>query len=129
MARVYFTMYVTHTSILVCVRYAGFWLLWEASSSPSKLPATYEMEMQFCFVQGLNTKTLIITPVVLLLHSESSLSDGHESLTKSLGMETSATQANQILAVKGSDCRVLYVKCSYLKTSELQRNSLIILLL
>ena len=35
-----------------------FWLLWEALSSPHKRPATNEMEMQFCFVKGLNTKHL-----------------------------------------------------------------------
>ena len=35
-----------------------FWLLWETLSSPHKRPTTYEMEIQFSFVKGLNTKTL-----------------------------------------------------------------------
>ena len=45
-----------------------FWLFWEALSSPHKRPTTYEMKMQFCFVKGLNTKTLI-SLVVLVLRS------------------------------------------------------------
>ena len=46
-----------------------FWLLWEALSSQHKRPATNEMKMQFCFVKGLNTKTLISLMVLVLRSS------------------------------------------------------------
>lgn len=47
-----------------------FWLLWEALSSPhTERPTTYEMEIRFSFVKGLNTKTLISLMVPILRSS------------------------------------------------------------
>ena len=65
MARVFFITPQWHS---MCV--LRFWFLWEALSSPHKRRTTYEMEIRFSFVKGLNTKTLIslVAPILRSSH-------------------------------------------------------------